>query len=71
MMEKEIKNIEKIVESAASNVACETGVVPVETLQSIEAQLMGLSCKSEQSFIYGLYRKVVGSEEENQRHVRK
>lgn len=57
------KDIDKIVEVAAANVACESGEVSKETLQSIKEQLLGENKHSDQSFIYSLYRKIVDEEE--------
>lgn len=59
-------NIEKIIQSAASNVACESKEeVSKETLESIKEQLLGMSKHSDDSFIYGLYKSVVINEGED------
>ncbi|MCI6265761.1 MAG: hypothetical protein MR598_02810 [Erysipelotrichaceae bacterium] len=64
-------DIEKIVAAAASNVACETGEVPKEILQSIKEQLMEDSKRTDQSFIYGLYLDVVEEEKRGKSHVKR
>ncbi len=57
------EDIEKVVNDAASNVACETGGVDNETLQKIKEQLMGMSNKSDDSFIYGLVKSATSEGE--------
>ncbi|MBQ8681918.1 MAG: hypothetical protein IJ509_03300 [Bacilli bacterium] len=64
------KDIEKIVQGAASNVACETkDEVSKENLELIKAQLEGLSKLSDRSFIYELYIKIMKDLEENTKGV--
>ena len=58
--------IEKIVQGAASNVACETKEeVSKETMESIKNQLLGLSKISDRSFIYELYKSIMLDEGED------
>ena len=58
-------DVEKILQSAASNVACEsTGEVSKETLENIKKQLLGLSNSSDNSFVYSLYKAVVDDKED-------
>lgn len=68
-------NVEKIIQSAASNVACESKEeVSQETLEVIKKQLLGLSKQSDESFIYDLYKTVVAERDEGNNgktHVRK
>ena len=52
-------DVEKIIQDAASNVACETKeVTSTETLEKMKKQLLGLSGESDDSFIYGLVKSV-------------
>lgn len=61
------EKIEEILKDAASNVACESKEeVSKETLESMKNQLLGMSEKSDDSFIYGLYKSVM-KEEKNER----
>lgn len=58
-------DVEKILKSAASNVACESAEeVSKETLESIKKQLLGLSNSSDNSFVYSLYKAVVDDKED-------
>jgi len=57
------ENVEKIVKSAAVNVACESkSEVSKETLENIRNQLLGVTNHSDESFIYKLYESVVEGE---------
>lgn len=57
-------DMEKILEGAAANVACESGEeVSKETLESIKKQLLGLSNSSDDSFIYTLYKSIIEKRE--------
>lgn len=59
------KQVEKIVNSAAVNVACESKEeVSKETLERIKDQLLGMTNHSDESFIYQLYESVVEGEKE-------
>ena len=50
------EKIKKVVDDAASNVACETDEVSKETLENIKEHLLGISNKSDTSFIYELVK---------------
>ena len=50
------KNIDQAILDAASNVACEGGDLSKEELLKIREQLVGNSKKSDNSFIYELYK---------------
>ena len=56
------KNIDQAILDAASNVACEVGDLSKEELLKIREQLTGTSKKSDDSFIYGLYKELVKEE---------
>ena len=59
-------NVEKIVQDAASNVACESKEeISKKTLEVIKNQLLGVSNHSDESFIYGLYKSAVDDKIEN------
>lgn len=53
------KNIDQAILDAASSVACEVGDLSKEELLKIREQLVGNSKKSDDSFIYGLYKELV------------
>ena len=56
--------VEKIVNDAVSNVSCETEKkVSSKTLKKIKEHLLGMSGKSEDSFIYSLVEAVTGRKE--------
>lgn len=61
------KEIEMVVEDAASNVACETTELSEKEKEMIAGQLNGLSGKSDDSFIYGLYRSLLKEDDKNGR----
>ncbi len=65
------EDIEKVLKAAASSVSCETGEVSKETLQSIREQLLGISSKSDQSFIYELYKRIVDEEKNGKKSIKK
>ncbi len=56
-MDKENK-VTEIINDAASNVACESGNLSVDELNKIREHLMGISNQSDDSFIYGLVKKI-------------
>lgn len=68
-------DVEKIIQDAAANVACETKEeVSKETLENIKKQLLGESKRSDDSFIYGLYKSIVeneGKDDNAKAHVKK
>ncbi len=53
------KNIDQAILDAASNVACEVGDLSKEELLKIREQLVGNSKKSDDSFIYELYKELI------------
>ena len=69
------RDVDKILNDAASNVACESNKeVSKETLESIKKQLIGESKRSDNSFIYGLYKSIIDNEERENNgktHVKK
>ena len=56
-MDKENK-VTEVINDAASNVACENGNLSVVELNKIREHLMGISNQSDDSFIYGLVKKI-------------
>ncbi len=56
------EKINKAVLDAASNVACETDEVSKHTLEEIKKQLLGISNKSDKSFIYELVKNASGED---------
>ena len=69
------EHVEKILKGAASNVACESDEeISKETLENIKKQLLGQNNKTDESFIYGLYKSVVENnevEKESKSYVKK
>ena len=59
--------IERIVEDAAGNVACETGVLSDSDVKIIVDQLEGKQSKSDESFILGLVRKLSKGEHDGRK----
>ena len=58
------KKLEKIIDNAAANVACDTGDVYKETIKQVKDYLVNLSNNTEYSFIYELVKEV----KKGQRH---
>ena len=69
-MDKE--KIENVLECAVSNVACEIDEkMSQETLENMKKQLLGISKRSDKSFIYSLYEEAINEEKEKEEEVKK
>ena len=52
------KDIEQVINDAASNVACENGNLSIDELKQIKHHVMGMYQQSDDSFIYGLVKTI-------------
>ncbi len=64
---EEMRDIEMIVDDAASNVACEAGNLSDAVKDVIKEHLAGYSGKTDESFIYGLVKRIDKGEKNDRR----